>query len=195
MKTRANIEMTQLMLGEIKADVVKKNIKNLHLRVYPPTGRVRISAPLRMKLDTIRVFALSKLGWIKKQQAKFKNQVREAPRKYLDRESHYFGGKLYLLKVEEINEVPQVVLTNVAIELRVRPDTNIKKRAQLLDEWYRAKLKEKLPNLIEKWEDKMSVKVHEFGIKQMKTRWGTCSVKARRIWLNLELAKKSGGMS
>ncbi len=185
-----SINMAQLLLGDIKADVVKKNIKNLHLRVTPPTGKVMISAPLRMKLETIRGFALSKLGWIKKQQARFRNQVIELPKEFLDSECHYFGGKQYFLKVEEINKVPRVNLNDSTIELRVRPNTSSKKREQLVDDWYRAKLKEILPNLFAKWESKMGVKVAEFGIKKMKTKWGTCNIRARRIWINLELAKR-----
>jgi hypothetical protein len=105
-----NTDMEQLQLGNITVDVVQKDIKNIHLSVYPPTGRVRISAPLRMDLDTIRVFAISKLSWIKKQQAKFKNQEREAPREFLNKESHYFNGKRYLLKVIEQDAAPRVEL-------------------------------------------------------------------------------------
>jgi len=182
--------MQQLIFGATTVDVVQKNIKNLHLSVYPPAGRVRISAPIRMKLDTIRVFVLSKLGWIKKQQARLKNQKREVPREFLDRESHYFNGKRYLLRVEEVNAPPKVALQHSIIELTVRPNTNTTRREQILDDWYRAKLKETLPNLIKKWEGKMGVNVQEFRIRKMKTRWGTCISRARRIWLNLELAKK-----
>ncbi|MBI4698407.1 MAG: M48 family metallopeptidase [Nitrospirae bacterium] len=182
--------MKQLQLGNIAVDVVKKDIKNIHLSVYPPTGRVRISAPVRMELDTIRVFAISKLQWIKKQQQKLKNQEREAPREFLNRESHYFNGKRYLLKVIEQDAVPRVALKHSKIELYVRPQSNKAKRKNILDEWYRLKLKETIPSLIEKWEKKIKVRVNSFGIKKMKTKWGTCNREAKRIWLNLELAKK-----
>jgi len=182
--------MEQLKLGNITIDVVQKNIKNIHLSVYPPAGRVRISAPNRMDLATIRVFAISKLSWIKKQQTRLRNQKREAPREFLNKESHYFKGKRYLLKVTERIAAPRVVLKHSMIELHVRPGTNVEKRKTLLDEWYRQQLKELVPILIEKWEKKMNVQVKEFGIKKMKTKWGTCNRQAKRIWLNLELAKK-----
>ena len=182
--------MDQLKLGNITVDVVQKNIKNIHLSVYPPAGRVRISAPSRMDLATIRVFVISKLSWIKKQQLKLRNQERETSREFINRESHYFNGKRYLLKVTERDAAPKVILKHNAIELYVRPETDAVKRKSILDEWYRRKLKETVPSLIEKWEGKMNVQVNEFGIKKMKTRWGTCNRQAKRIWLNLELAKK-----
>ena len=184
--------MKQLQLGKINVDVLQKDIKNIHLSVYPPTGRVRISAPTRMDLDTIRVFAISKLSWIKKQQDKLRIQEREAPREYLNRESHYFNGKRYLLKVIEQAAVPRVELKHSIIELHVRPQTNKEKMKFILDEWYRSQLKASMPALIEKWEKKMKIRVNEFGIKKMKTKWGTCNREAKRLWLNLELAKKPG---
>jgi len=184
--------MKQLQLGKINVDVLQKDIKNIHLSVYPPTGRVRISAPTRMDLDTIRVFAISKLSWIKKQQTKLRTQKREAPREYLNRESHYFNGKRYLLKVIEQDAVPRVELKHSKIELYIRPQTNKEKMKSILDEWYRIHLKASLPALIVKWEKKINVKVNEFGIKKMKTKWGTCNREAKRLWLNLELAKKPG---
>lgn len=182
--------MQQIELGNIKIDVELKNIKNIHLSVYPPNGKVKISAPERMDLDTIRVFTISKLKWIKKQQEAFRNQDRETPREYLTKESHYFKGKRYLLKVIEHNAKPKVILKHSAIELYIRPNSTIEKRKQILDEWYRAELKKIVPKIIEKWEKKIGVKSNEFGIKKMKTKWGTCNTKAKRIWLNLEIAKK-----
>ena len=182
--------MEKLKLGDITIDVLQKDIKNIHLSVHPPTGRVRISAPSRMALDTIRVFAISKLSWIKKQQAKLKHQEREAPREFLNRESHYFKGKRYLLKVTEKDAAPRVLLKHSILELHVRPGTSGEKRKAILDEWYRQQLKEVVPTLIKKWEKRMNVQVNEFGIKKMKTKWGTCTREANRIWLNLELAKK-----
>jgi hypothetical protein len=182
--------MQQIELGNIKIDVELKNIKNIHLSVYPPNGKVKISAPERMDLDTIRVFTIAKLKWIKKQQEAFKNQERETPREYLTKESHYFKGKRYLLKVIELNAKPKVILKHSEIELYIRPNATIEKRKQILDEWYRAELKKIVPKMIEKWEKKIGVKSNEFGIKKMKTKWGTCNIKAKRIWLNLEIAKK-----
>lgn len=182
--------MEQLQLGDIIIDVEKKNIKNIHLSVYPLTGKVRIAAPLRIDLDTLRVYALSKLGWIRKQQAKIKGQNREAPREFLNRESHYYKGKRYLLKVIELDAKPNIELKHSTLVLFVRPGTPTEKRQAIIDEWYRAQLKKVLPALILKWEKTLNVKVDEFGIKKMKIRWGTCNRNAKRIWFNLELAKK-----
>ncbi|MFQ5329954.1 MAG: M48 family metallopeptidase [Thermodesulfobacteriota bacterium] len=182
--------MEKLQLGNITVDAVQKDIKNIHLSVYPPTGRVRISAPYRLNLDAIRVFAVSKLKWIRKQQAKLRNQEREAPRDFLNQESHYFRGKRYLLRIIEHDGAPRVDLKHSKIELHVRPKSGKEKMKSILDEWYRMQLKVSLPALIEKWEKKMHVQVNEFRIKKMRTRWGTCNRDAKRIWLNLELAKK-----
>ena len=185
-----SIKTHKISLGGLSVDVVKKNIKNIHLSVYPPTGRVRISAPLRMDLDTIRIFAVSKISWIKKQQNKLHNQRRETPRDYITRESHYYMGKRYLLKVIEHNAPANVILKHETIELYIRPDITTEKRQTIMEEWYRRKLKEIVSEMIAKWEKKMRVEVSEFGIRKMRTRWGTCNIEARRIWLNLELAKK-----
>lgn len=182
--------MEQLQLGNIIVDVIQKDIKNIYLSVYPPTGRVRISAPFRMDVDTIRVFAISKLSWIRKQQAKLKKQEREAPREFLNNESHYFNGKRYLLKIIHHNAAPRVNLQHSTIELYVRPKTGREKMKVILDEWYRRYLKATVPMLIAKWEKKMNIQVNEFGIKKMRTKWGTCNREVKRIWLNLDLAKK-----
>ena len=181
---------TQVHLGDIAVDVVRKEIKNVHLSVYPPTGRVRISAPLRMSLDTIRVFAISKLNWIKQQQKKLREQERETPREYLDRESHYVWGKRYLLKVTENDEPPQVELKHSKMLIRVRPGTGEEKMQSIIEAWYREQLKQAVPPLIAKWEPIMRVKVARFFVQRMKTKWGSCSPVTSCIRLNTELAKK-----
>jgi predicted metal-dependent hydrolase len=182
--------MPVIELGDIKIEVEQKDIKNIHLSVYPPFGKVKIAAPLRMDLDTIRVFAINKLQWIRKQQETFRNQQRETPREYLPRESHYFKGKRYLLRIVEQEAKPKVLLTHNEIVLYLRPNSPITKRKEVMDEWYREELKKLVPGLIAKWEEKIGVKAREFGIKKMRTKWGTCNPEAKRIWLNLELAKK-----
>ena len=182
--------MAKLSLGHISVEVTQKNIKNVHLSVHPPNGRVTISAPKRMNLETIRVYAVSKLSWIKKQQDKIAKQKREPAREYIERESHYYKGERYLLKVIEHNAPPKVELNHSALNLYVRPNTPTFKRMQVMDEWYRQQLKVDIPKLIEIWEKKMNVQVNEFGVKKMKTRWGSCNINKKRIWLNLELAKK-----
>jgi predicted metal-dependent hydrolase len=180
----------QISLGKISVEVVKKDIKNIHLSVYPPTGKVRISAPLRMKFDAIRVFAISRLGWIKKQQQKLKKQEREGPREYLDRESHYLLGKRYLLKIVEEDAPPRVELKHKKILFYIRPGANQEKKEAMLDEWYREKLKEAIPPLIAKWEKLIKVKVNRFYVRRMKTKWGSCNPSAKSIRINTELAKK-----
>ncbi|HPQ44689.1 MAG TPA: SprT family zinc-dependent metalloprotease [Syntrophales bacterium] len=182
--------MKQLQVEDITVDVVRKNIKNVYLRVYPPAGGVRVSVPSRMSLDAIRMFVVSKLDWIRRQQVKLKGRKKEQPREFVNRESHYFNGRPYLLKVIERNAAARVVLNDSEMELYVRPDTDTLQKKAVLDEWYRQRLKETVPPLIGKWEKKMGVRVREFGIKRMKTRWGTCNRQAKRIWLNLELAKR-----
>ncbi len=182
--------MQQIELGNIVVDVEHKDIKNIHLSVYPPSGKVHISAPNKMDIDTIRVFVISKLQWIKKQQEAFKQQERETPREYLTRESHYFLGKRFLLKVIFHDASPKVIKKHKEIELYVRPDTTVEKRKEILDEWYRQELKNLLSTIIPRWEETIGVQIDEFGIKRMKTKWGTCNADAKRIWLNLELAKK-----
>lgn len=185
--------MPHLTLGNIEIEVTQKEIKNIHLSVYPPNGRVKIAAPIKMKLDTIRVYAISRLPWIKKQQQKIKSQKREATREFVSRESHYFLGNRYQLKVIELDAVPSVRITHSYIELYVRPGSNKEKKKQVLENWYREQLRLVVYEIIEKWEKKMSVTVSEFGIKKMKTKWGTCNREAKRIWLNFELAKKPKG--
>jgi predicted metal-dependent hydrolase len=181
---------TRLNLGEIAVDVVFKNIKNIHLGVYPPTGHVRIAAPSRMNLDTIRVFAISKLGWIKQQRKKLREQERETPREYLDRESHYVWGKRYLLQVME-NDVPaRVELKHRKMFLRVRPGTAEDRRQAIVDAWYRAQLRTAVPSLIARWEPLLGVKVKRFFVQKMKTKWGSCNTGSKTIRLNTELAKK-----
>jgi predicted metal-dependent hydrolase len=167
-----------------------KDIKNVHLSVHPPTGRVRISAPLRMSLDNIRVFAISKLGWIKQQQKKLQEQQRETPREYLDRESHYVWGKRYLLEVIEIDQPPSIELKHNRMLLRVRPDTDENRRQVLVEGWYREQLKNAVPPLIARWEPLMGVKANRFFVQRMKTKWGSCNPDAGNIRLNTELAKK-----
>ncbi len=180
----------QLLLGEVTIDVVFKDIKNLHLSVHPPDGKVRISAPSRMSIDTVRSFALTKLSWIRKHQQRFKEQARQTPREYLDRESHYFFGKRYLLKVIENQRAGDVRITGSSIELHIREGTSLSKRAELMNEWYRKELKKVLPEVVNKWEKQIGVSASSWAIKSMKTRWGTCNRRVGRIWINLELAKK-----
>lgn len=182
--------MEQLILGDVIVDVMQKDIQNIHLSVYPPTGKVRIAAPLRMNLDTIRIYTISKLDWIKKQQQKFKAQEREAPREYLDKESHYFLGNRYQLKVVHYEGPARVEIAHKTIKLHVRPYADTSKLQAIMEGWYRAELKKVVGPMIAKWQLDIGVTLDEFVIRKMKTKWGTCNREAKRIWLNLELAKK-----
>jgi predicted metal-dependent hydrolase len=180
----------RIQLGNIVMDVVLKDIKNVHLSVYPPVGKVRISAPSRMKLDTIRLFAISKLGWIKQQQRKLREQDREPVRECKDRESHYLWGKRYLLEVIEKDAAPAVELRHRKMRLLVRPGSTEERKQDILDEWYREQLKTAVAPLIAKWEPLVRVKVNGFHVRTMKTLWGSCSPSRKTIRLNTELAKK-----
>ena len=182
--------VTKIELGEISVEVVKKDIKNIHLSVYPPGVRVRISAPLRMNLETIRVFAISKLDWIKRQQRKLQEQERETPREYLERESHYLWGKRYLLKVASNDEAPAVELERNRMLLQVRPGASDEKKQTIVEEWYREQIKQAVLALIAKWEPIVGVSVKRFFVQRMKTKWGSCNHNFGSIRLNTELAKK-----
>ena len=173
-------------------EVVRKDIRNLHVGVYPPGGRVRVAAPLRLDDDAVRLAVISRLGWIRRQQAEFEQQLRQSQRELATGESHYVLGRRYRLDVIEHNRAPSVCLPgNTTIEMRVRPATNWEKRETVLQRWYRERLRAQIPPLVAKWETKVDVMVAEVRIKKMKTRWGSCNAAARRLWLNLELAKKS----
>lgn len=181
---------TQLRLGEISVDVVLKDIKNVHLSVYPPTGRVRISAPRRMSLNTIRTFAISKLGWIKQQQRKIREQERETPREFVDRESHYVWGKRYLLRVIAQNETPKVILKHKQLLLYIGALAQTDEKRAVMEQWYREQIRKALSKLITKLEALIGVSVRRVFVQRMKTKWGSCNNKKRSIRLNTDLAKK-----
>lgn len=177
-------------LGNMPVDVVLKDIGNIHLSVHPPAGKVRIAAPLRMDIDTIRVFAITKLAWIKSQQKKLREQERETPREYLDRESHYVWGKRYLLSLVEKEAAPSVELKHRKMILQLRPAASHEKRQEVLDAWYREQLKKAAPPLIAKWEKVFGVQAGKVFVRKMKTKWGSCSPGAGNVRLNTDLAKK-----
>ena len=186
-----SIEKHQITVHGLVVDVVRKDIKNLHLGVYPPAGRIRVAAPLRVNDEAVRLFTISRIGWIQRQQAKFEDQERQSAREFVSGESHYYQGNRYLLNVEYRKGTPSVTLRNNKIlDMFVRPDSDIAERERVLTTWYRRRLKEEVAPLIAKWEAIIGVQVAEWGVKSMKTRWGTCTIEAQRIWLNLELVKK-----
>lgn len=180
-----------LQVGGIEAVVLYKPVKNLHLNVLPPVGKVRVTAPQNMNDDAIRTFLATRISWIKKMQAKFRGQERQTPREYVSGETYYFFGKKYKLEVLEIETTPSVEIKGkTKILLAIRPKTNIVKREEIMQNWYRNELRKFLEKAIYKWENKIGVKTDSWGIRRMKTRWGTCNHKKKNIWLNLELVKK-----
>ena len=175
----------------IPVEVIRKDIKNFYIGVHPPNGRVRVSAPLHFDDDAIRMAVVSRLVWIRRQQAAFEGQDRQSQREFVTGESHYFRGRRYRLDVVERDCPPKVwLLNNTKIGVSVRPDSNRETREAVVHRWYREHLRAQLPPLLEKWEPKVGVSVNEVRIKRMKTLWGSCNIAAKRIWLNLELAKK-----
>lgn len=174
----------------IEIEVVKKNIINMHLNVLPPSGRVRISAPFGTSDDAINLFAVKKISWIKKQVERFKCQERQTEREFITGESHYLWGRRYKLEVKYSNKGNNVELKGNKMILTVREKSTKKQRENYVNEWYRAELKAKLPPVVERWESLLGVKANEVNIKNMRTRWGTCNAEAKRVWINLQLAKK-----
>ncbi|MBI5849723.1 MAG: M48 family metallopeptidase [Planctomycetes bacterium] len=181
---------TLLRLGETKVEVVRRAIKNVHLSVYPPTGRVRISAPTHLSDDAVRLFAIAKLGWIRRQQSKLREQERESPREFLDRESHYLWGRRYLLKIVETEGASGVEPRPRALVLRLRSGASRDDAQPVLAKWYRAEVRREAESMIARWEPTLAVKVRGLFVQQMKTRWGSCNAGAHTIRLNTELAKK-----
>lgn len=182
---------TNIIVSNIPVQVVRKPIKNLHLSVCPPDGHVRVAVPVQMTDDNVRLAVITHLSWIKKQQAKFQAQPRQSPREMITGESHYLFGKRYRLEVIERRGRHEVAIkNNSALQLFITPGTSAQNRALVLNEWYRDQLKARIPDLLNHWQPVIGKEVADWGIKRMKTKWGSCNISQRRIWLNLELAKK-----
>jgi len=185
---RAN---NMLTVNGIDVQIVRKDIKNLHLSVCPPLGNVRVAVPKHVTDDNVRLAVISRLSWIKKQQLDFKEQPRQSERQYISGECHYFLGMAYRLELIDQNGKHEIKLQKSGkFKMFVRPGTSIANKEKLLNSWYREQLKQKIPELLEKWQPIIGEKAEDWGIKKMKTKWGSCNIEERRIWLNLELAKK-----
>lgn len=185
------IDQRHITVRGISVEIVRKDIKHLHLGVYPPSGRVRVASPARLDDDAVRLAVISRLGWIRRQQAEFAQQDRQSQREFVTGESHYFWGRRYRIDIIEHNGPPAVRLpNNTTMELRVRPGSDRDMREAVLYRWYRHQLRAEVPALVAKWQPRVGVIVNEVRIKKMKTRWGSCNASAGRIWLNLELVKK-----
>ncbi len=179
----------KMMISDIEIEVQKKKIKNMHLSVLPPDGKVRISAPVNAKDESIKLFAITKIGWIKKQINKFENQQRQTERGYVSGESHYVWGRRYRMEIRH-NHRNNVEIKGNKLILTVRESSTTQQREKVMTEWYRKELKEKLPELVSKWEEPIGVQAEAVRVKDMLTRWGTCNTEDKRIWINLQLAKK-----
>lgn len=179
-----------IQIGEILIRVTRKDVKNVHLSVYPPNGRVTLVAPSATRLDVVRAYAISRLGWIRQQQEKLRNQARETPRKFIERESHYLWGRRHLMTVKHREAKPAVALDHKRITLTVRAGSDAEKRAEVIHEWHKSLLHASVPALIKKWEPKLNVRVTGYFLQRMKTKWGSCNHKAGHIRLNTELVKK-----
>ncbi len=179
-----------IQIGEISIQVTRKAIKNAHLSVHPPEGRVTLVAPSSTRLDVARAYAISKLGWIRTQQEKLRNQARESPRKFIERESHQICGRRHLMTVKHADAKPCVRLDHKRITLTVRPGADAKKRAEVIHEWHKSLLHEVVPTIIKKWQPKLKVHVASYFLQRMKTKWGSCNHRDKHIRLNTELLKK-----
>jgi predicted metal-dependent hydrolase len=179
-----------LDLGGVSIDVVRKDIKNLHLSVHPPTGRVRIAAPERASLETIRAFAVAHLAWIRRRQRKIMMQEREPPREYVDRESHFVWGERIMLQVVEVNAAPSLSQRHRALTLRVRPGATMVDRRRIMEGWYRGEVRRAAAPILTKWEERLGVVTRKTFVQRMKTKWGSCNPLTGNIHLNTDLAKK-----
>lgn len=183
--------MTHIIIKDIHIEVIKKKVKNMNLSIHSPDGRVRISVPKSMEDEVIKNFLISKLPWIKSQRAKYELQEIPPPKEYITGETHYYLGSEYLLNVVETSGKQYAELDDNHINLYVRPNSTVESRNKIMTEWYRERLKGLIPEYIEKWEPIIGVKVEDWGVRLMKTRWGSCNIQAKRIWINLEFSKKA----
>lgn len=186
-----NIEARRIIVGGLRVDIVRKPIKNLHMGVYPPNGRIRVAAPVTVSDDAVRLAVVTRMGWIKRQRAKFEAQARQSERAYVSGESHFFLGRRYRLNVIPHDGTPRIAPRNSrTLDFRIRGNSDQAERERVFLNWSRRELRKAAAPLIEKWAPLVEVPVPRCGIRRMKTKWGTCSAKAGRIWLNLELIKK-----
>ena len=179
-----------MKIGDLSVDIVRKDIKNLYIKIYPPNGQVRIVSPRQLDDATIKEFVVAKKNWIEKKQHKYKSQPATSPTEYKSGEIHYYKGDRFILNVIYDRTSPRVVMRENYLDLHVRYGSICEQRERVLINWYRQQLKAELPGLIAKWEKIIGVKTNDWGVKKMKTRWGTCNTQAKRIWLNLELIKQ-----
>ncbi|MDO8887474.1 MAG: SprT family zinc-dependent metalloprotease [Hydrogenophaga sp.] len=177
-------------LGDVLVTLTRKDVKHVHLTVHPPTGRVTLVTPNLTRTEVARAYVISKLAWIRNQRIKLEAQAREAPRQFVERESHYLWGRRYLMSITEADEKPTVKLGHRRLTLQVRPGSSPEKRAELVHEWHKSLMHSVVPDLIAKWGDKLGVEASRYFLQRMKTKWGSCNPARRHIRLNTELVKK-----
>jgi predicted metal-dependent hydrolase len=184
--------MPELQIDDLRVEIIRKNIRTLRLTVYAHGGRVRVAAPLRTSDDDIRKMVVARRAWIEKHQTRFEAREKPNTLEYVSGETHFYQGRGYTLHVLMTTGRPHVELQEAAqsLTLWVREGSTPEQRAKVLNAWYRERLKEHLSNMVAYWEPIVGVTVLAWAIKQMKTRWGTCNIRAQRIWLNLELIKR-----
>ena len=178
------------VISEIPVKVIKKEIKNLHLSVLPPDGAVRVSAPQSMSDNSIQMFVRTRIGWIRKQQAKFKQQPRQTERQFVSGETLYVWGKQYFLQVEYSYKGNSIQLSGDKAILTVRKESSAEQREAFVNEWYRGNLKAEIGRFLPIWEKRTELYCSSWQTKYMTTKWGTCNTKTGKIWINLQLAKK-----
>lgn len=179
-----------IRIADFDIEVTLKDVKNVHLSVHPPLGRVTLVAPSSTRLEAARAYAISKLGWIRTQRQRLREQARETPRQFVERESHYLWGRRYLLSVVERDAKPSATLDHRRIVLSVRPGSTKEKRQAVMHAWHRKLLHDVIPGIVGKWEPILGVTVAGYFLQRMKTKWGGCNHRAATIRLNTELVKK-----
>lgn len=180
----------RIEINGISVEIVKKNIKNMHLYVQPPDGNVQVSAPKHISDDVVAMFVRTKIGWIRKQQGKFQNQPRQTQRQYISGETLYVLGKQYFLQIEYSYKGNSLILSGDKAILTVRKESTALQRENFVKEWYREILKKEIENYLPKWEKRTGLYCDSWQTKYMTTRWGTCNINTKKLWFNLQLAKK-----
>ena len=187
----APLEKRDLEVRGIPVEVVRKEIQNTHIAVYPPDGHVRIAIPTHVDDETARLAVIDRLGWIRRKRKVFQEQKRQSKREMIGRETHYVWGNRYMLDVVTHGGANHVEIAGPkTLRMQVRPNADADRRRAILREWYRGQVKERVPDLLAEWAPEVGVEVADWRVRKMKTKWGSCAIDNQRIWLNLELAKK-----
>lgn len=180
---------SNIVVSGLEIAIERKDIKNLHIGVYPPNGKIRVATPLKLNDEAVRLAVISRLSWIKKQQQSFLNQPRQTKREMVSGESHYLFGKRYLLDVKYENTKHLIIKKHSKLLISVKENTTRENRLKVLEKYYREHLNIELEKFIEKWKNIIGVNIDSWKIQKMKTKWGSCNIEDKRLLFNLELAK------